>query len=83
MSYMMTLYRTYERLEKDPANFTQRGLLKVGFSTQQAHVDVKLGKEGQFISATPVEKDQADTVIPVTEYSANRTSETMPPSFIR
>ncbi|WP_270739483.1 type I-C CRISPR-associated protein Cas8c/Csd1 [Massilioclostridium coli] len=78
MSYMMTLYRTYERLEKDPANFTQRGLLKVGFSTQQAHVDVKLGKEGQFISATPVEKQLADTVIPVTEYSANRTSKPCP-----
>ena len=78
MSYMMALYRTYERLEKDPANFTQRGLLKVGFSTQQAHVDVKLDKEGNFISATPVEKQLADTVIPVTEYSANRTSKQCP-----
>lgn len=78
MSYMMALYHTYERLEKDPANFTQKGLLKVGFSTQQAHVDVKLDKDGNFLSATPVEKDQADTVIPVTEYSANRTSKPCP-----
>lgn len=79
MSYMMTLYRTYERLEKDPANFTQRGLLKVGFSTQQAHVDVKLDKGGNFLSADYIEKNQADTVIPVTEQSSGgRTSGTAP-----
>lgn len=74
MSWMKALYDTYGNLEQAE----ERGLLKIGHSTQNAHIEVILGKNGVFQYAYFVSKDQAETIIPVTEESASRSSGVTP-----
>ena len=77
MSWMQQLYETYEPCYRNP-NF-QTGeniLLPIYHSSQQAHIEVTINNNAEFSDAKIIEKE--NTVIPVTEESAGRTSGTAP-----
>lgn len=82
MSWMQILSKTYENLEK--AGFLEKGLLPIAHSTQKAHVEVTIDIEGNFKRASFVldeigeEKNCGETVIPVTQQSASRSSGSAP-----
>jgi len=68
MGWIDSLYRTYEIAAEHDAD----GLLPVGHSTQNAHVEVSLNSQAEFVSATHVAAKESETIIPVTEDSASR-----------
>lgn len=70
MSWTNCLYETYDDAIKNP---TDKPLI-IAHSTQQAHVEVTVDKTGNFITGALVSKEDAETVIPVTEQSSSRTS---------
>ncbi len=74
MALMQVLYDTYEHLMESG----ERELLKIAQSTQNAHIEVSLDKDGKFQRACFVEKDFSETKIPVTEDSASRSSGVAP-----
>ena len=67
MSWMRALYDTYDNLELQE----KEGLLKIAHSTQKAHLEVQLSKEGKIINVSFLPVKDSDTVIPVTEESAS------------
>lgn len=78
MSWMKSLYDTYENASKIENIKNDNDLLKIAHSKQNAQIEITLNKDGNFISAQFVPKDEADTVIPVTEASASRSSGSAP-----
>ncbi len=47
-------------------------LLPISHTTQNAHIEVEVTENGEFHSATVIDKNDASTLIPSTEESANR-----------
>lgn len=83
MSWINLLYKTYNNLEKiEPSQ--RIGLLPIAHSTQKAHVEITLYVDGSFERADFVEdvigkeKNLSETLIPVTEKSASRSSGVAP-----
>lgn len=74
MSWITTLYETYENITKQGST----DLLPVAHSTQNAHIEVTINSNSEMIGAEFVDKDNALTLIPVTESSASRTSGNAP-----
>ena len=74
MSWMNLLYETYENLLKDENKTIVPKLLPICHSTQNAHIEITIDMDGEFITAQLVSKENAETVIPVTEASASRGS---------
>lgn len=69
MSWLSTLYDTYQNLlESDLYD----DLLPIAHTTQQAHIEVTVNEQSEFVDASVVLKDNARTVIPCTEQSAGR-----------
>lgn len=68
MSWTNELYRVYELAEGDEK------MLPISHSTANAQIEVTITEEGGFVSASLVSKEDARTVIPVTEDSAARSS---------
>ncbi len=73
MSWMSQLYQTYEYnvAKEDPSN---RPMAAVAHMYANAQIEVTLSGEGEFWWAMQVEKEDAATLIPVTESSAGRSS---------
>ncbi|SDB08241.1 CRISPR-associated protein Csd1 [Ruminococcaceae bacterium FB2012] len=71
MGWTNELYKVYER-----AVGTEKGksLLPISHSTAQAQIEVTVDEDGEFISASVISKENATTIIPVTEDSAARSS---------
>lgn len=81
MSWISTLNDTYEYLyalnSRNPGEV--RGLVPPGVITQNAHVEVILNREGEFLRAALIsDKKDSTTPIPATEKSAGRTSAPVP-----
>ncbi|MBA4537252.1 type I-C CRISPR-associated protein Cas8c/Csd1 [Bacillus aquiflavi] len=85
MSWLLNLYETYESnldqvgiIEKKYNNkeFT---LLPISHTTQNAHIEVNITEAGEFHSATVISKEDASTLIPCTEESANRAGSKIAP----
>jgi len=70
LSWITTLYETYENIIKQDSE----GLLPIAHSTQNAHIEVILNSNSEMIAASFVDKENASTLIPVTEASASRSS---------
>lgn len=74
----MDLYTTYEKNTNEVGHVRRKfngeeyTLLPVAHTTQTAHVEVTIDKNGNFLSASVIEKGQGNTLIPATENSANR-----------
>lgn len=73
MSWLNDLYLTYEACKG------AEGLLPIAHLTQNAQLEVVLDGEGNFIRADRVDKEDAVTVIPVTEDSSSRSGKAVFP----
>jgi CRISPR-associated protein Csd1 len=71
MSWIQKLYDTYERCAGAP-QFANKPLLPVSHTVQQAHIEITLDDQGNFLRAMVVPKEE--TILPATEESAGRTS---------
>ena len=80
MGWLSDLYETYEsNLEQVGKGLDSKAvLLPVAHSTQNAQIEIVLNEKGEFLSAKTIDKDNAITVIPVTEDSATRSSGNTP-----
>ena len=75
---MLELYKTYENCFgkiKDSSPKYKKPLLPPFHSLQNAHIEIRIDGEGNFIDANPiVDKNDQEIIIPCTEKSASRTS---------
>ena len=86
MSYLQKLYETYNNLSKveDADCNVGEALIPIAHSTQKAHVSVVLDLDGNFIRGEFVAdevnhvKNCSETLVPVTEKSASRSSGVAP-----
>lgn len=75
MAWMNTLYQTYEantQMAGKPAEGVPLSL--VAHMTANAQIEITITQDGEFKKAVSVEKENAKTIIPVTEASASRSS---------
>ena len=80
MSWIEKLDRTYDNNLGNIANSMDAvPLLPLFFSIQNAQLEVVLDGQGQFLDATVVMKDDAQTIIPATEASAGRSGSKIAP----
>jgi CRISPR-associated protein Csd1 len=84
MTWLSNLYKTYENNAEAIGVFEKKmndqefALIPVSHTTQSAQIEVSLDGSGNFVSAKVVDKNDASTIIPCTEASANRTSAPAP-----
>ena len=85
MSWLLNLYETYESnldqigvIEKK-YNDQEYTLLPISHTTQNAHIEVEITEDGEFHSARVIDKNDAGTLIPCTEDSANRAGSKIAP----
>lgn len=78
MSWLLNLQETYEANLKEVGEIKKNRfgreytLLPVAHTTQNAHIEVAISEEGEFHSASVINKDDASTLIPSTVDSASR-----------
>ena len=75
MSWIQRLYETYENCVAAP-QFAKDPPMPVGHTKQQAHIEIVLDGEGNFLRASVVPKEE--TLVPATEESAGRTRKAVP-----
>ncbi len=82
MSWIQKLYDTYENCRSEVGvignNVAMTPLLPIAHSTQNAQVEIVINGDGNFLRAKVIEKDDAVTIIPVTEDSAARGNGVLP-----
>lgn len=80
MGWINALYETYQDIESIAGEVGEDGsiLFPVGHVTVKAQVEVTISSQGDFIKAEKIPKDDALTLIPVTEDSATRSSGVAP-----
>lgn len=71
MSWTNELYRVYELAADSEKG---RDMLPISHSTANAQIEITVNEAGEFLSAAVVDKNNAETIIPVTEASAARSS---------
>lgn len=69
MSWLSVLYDTYQNMIQSRL---YDDLLPISHTTQQAHIEVTVNRQSEFVEARVVAKEDAETVIPCTEQSAGR-----------
>lgn len=74
MSWIQKLYETYDVCSGNNEIPDSDTLCPVGYSSQNAQIEVVLDDKGNFRRASFVQKESAKTLIPVTEKSSGRTS---------
>lgn len=75
MSWIQKLYETYERCQSMiGADMDEKAvpLLPICHTTQQAHIEIVIDQEGNFLRAKVVPKETARTIVPCTEASGGR-----------
>lgn len=73
MSWMSCLYATYEQLERMDSTLGT-AVTPVAHMNANAQIEVSIRTTGEFLGAVSVEKEDAVTLIPVSEASASRSS---------
>lgn len=75
MAWMSTLYQTYEANVKMAGKSVEgTPLSPIAHMTANAQIEILIDSNGEFCGAHTVEKEDAKTIIPVTEASASRSS---------
>lgn len=75
MSWIQKLYETYENCQSmigAEADEKAIPLIPICHTTQQAHIEIVLDQEGNFLRAKVVAKENARTIVPCTEASGGR-----------
>lgn len=79
MSWIQKLYETYDACNGNESIPDIESLCPVGYSVQNAHIEVVIDQDGNFRRACLIDKNDAKTLIPVTEKSlTGRTSGVAP-----
>ncbi len=83
MTWISDLYETYEENKNQVGevfirNNQKFSLLPIGHVYRKVQIEVTVTQDGEFFSARVLGKDEALTMIPVTEKSAGRTSSPIP-----
>lgn len=80
MSWMNQLYQTYENnIERQNVEWDDEIVLTpIAHIYQKAQIEVTINQKDEFVSANVVDKEQCNTLIPVTEASAGRSSGVAP-----
>ncbi len=81
MSWTNELYQLYDQFAGKEDSVSNAYLLPIAHSTQNAQIEISIDGEGNFQSARKIPKEDASTVIPVTEDSATRSSGITPHPF--
>lgn len=77
MSWMQQLYETYEACAKNSEFLSgEDTLLPIYHTLQQAHIEVTLNENAEFVGAKVIKKEE--TILPATEESAGRTNNNEP-----
>jgi len=75
MSWIEQLAKTYEEAKSQVGNANDKTpLMPICHTMQNAHVEVTIDDQGNFIQATAIDKGDAPTLMPCTEKSGGRTS---------
>lgn len=77
MSWIQKLSETYDNCQSVAGHIANDGgvpLLPICHTTQRAHIEIVIDKNGKFKTARVVPKDEGRTIIPCTERSGGRTS---------
>lgn len=83
MSWLLQLYKTYNDNLKQVGETVKKGedreytLLPISHTTQNAHIEVTIDEDGDFLRAKALTK--ASTVIPCTEEAASRSGSKIAP----
>lgn len=75
MSWIYKLYETYEKCQSMVGKIEDDSkvpLLPICHTTQNAHIQITIDSDGNFLRAKVIFKDDAQTIIPCTEDSAGR-----------
>lgn len=75
MSWIQKLYETYENCQSiigADVDEKTTPLIPICHTTQQAHIEIVLDQEGNFLRAKVVAKENARTIVPCTEASGGR-----------
>lgn len=85
MTWLLNLYKTYEanvdrvgKIEKK-YNGQEYTLLPMSHTTQNAHIEVEVTEDGNFHSASLIDKNDSSTLIPCTEDSSSRAGSKIAP----
>lgn len=79
MGWMHDLIYTYDaNLSSINVRDFERSLMPIAHSTQNAQIEIVIDENGNFLSANEVAKEDAVTLIPVSENSASRTNKPTP-----
>lgn len=73
LSWMSELIKTYDNLSNSRA-LGDIPPLPISHSLQNAHIEIRLNPDGTFFQAYMIPKEDALTIVPVTEDSASRSS---------
>lgn len=79
MSWIKDLYDTYESCIKNPEySLGEKPLLPTNHTLKQAHIEIYLDKDGQFLKNRAKVIPKLETIIPATEKSSTRTTNDAP-----
>lgn len=83
MSWMQQLSKVYENNMDHVGEFEERQnqritLLPVSHVMQSAQIEILINRDGEFVSAKVIEKENARTIVPATSASANRSNSSAP-----
>lgn len=79
MNWMGALLETYDSCIIDPSTKKDKvPLIPICHTLNNMHINIILDKESNFITADVISKDRQNTIIPCTEDSAGRTSNSIP-----
>ncbi len=77
MSWIQRLYETYEACLNDKKFSAEKNkLLPLSHAFQQAHIEIIINGDGEFLSASVISKEEI--ILPATEASAGRTTNDAP-----
>lgn len=81
MSWTKEIYDIYDLALNSKKKGNEKRILPLCHSTQNAQIELTVNETGEFISAIKLEKEETETIIPVTEDSGTRTSGVCPMPF--
>src|SRR5699024_2415564 len=87
MSWMQQLRKVYDNNIDHVGEFEERRnqritLLPVSHVMQSAQIEVLIDRDGEFVSAKVIEKENARTIVPATSNSANRAGAKVAPYYL-
>lgn len=72
MSWTNELYKVYELASNAESLDNEKHILPISHSTSNAQIELTISESGEFVNACTIEKENAETIIPVTEDSCAR-----------